>query len=143
MTSCSHADPCTITEAPATTVMRFRNFVIVPEARLLLHNGHALEVGSRAFDLFVILVRCQGQIVAKQTIIDFVWPTTVVEESNLRFQMAVLRKLLGRDRNVVKTIPGRGYLLAAEGHLGGQFSVPEVQSDAQYQREGTRLGPPA
>jgi hypothetical protein len=37
----------------------------------------------------------------------------VVEESNLRYQVAVLRKVLGADRDLVKSVPGRGYLLAA------------------------------
>lgn len=98
----------------APTALRFRSFVIVPEARLLLRNGQPIELGSRAFDLLVILVRCQGQIVSKQTIIDFVWPTTVVDESNIRFQMVLLRKLLGGDAGLIKTIPGRGYLLAVD-----------------------------
>lgn len=98
----------------APTALRFRSFVVVPEARLLLRNGQPLELGSRAFDLLVILVRCQGQIVSKPTIINFVWPTTVVDESNIRFQMVLLRKVLGRDAGLIKTIPGRGYLLAVD-----------------------------
>ncbi len=44
----------------------------------------------------------------------YVWPSTVVDESNLRFQMASLRKILGEDRDVIKTIPRRGYLFTLE-----------------------------
>lgn len=100
-------------------VLRFRDFVLVPEARSLHQGGHPLDIGSRAFDLLVILARHRGQIVPKQTIISFVWPTTLVEESNLRFQMVLLRKLLGDDRHLIKTIPGRGYLLAVDGPPAG------------------------
>jgi DNA-binding winged helix-turn-helix (wHTH) protein len=53
-------------------------------------------------------------VVEKEAIVSFVWPNTIVEESNLRFQMAALRKALGRDRDIIKTIPGRGYFLAQE-----------------------------
>lgn len=107
------------------SVLRFRDFVLIPEARSLQRDGHPLDIGSRAFDLLVILVRHRGQIVPKQTIISFVWPTTLVEESNLRFQMVMLRKVLGEDRHLIKTIPGRGYLLAVDGPpAGGSVGAP-------------------
>ena len=38
----------------------------------------------------------------------------MVEESNLRWQMVSLRKVLGEDGDLIKTIPGRGYLFACE-----------------------------
>jgi DNA-binding winged helix-turn-helix (wHTH) protein len=56
----------------------------------------------------------RGKIVSKDEIVRHVWPTTCVEESNLRFQMASLRKVLGAYRDSIKTIPGRGYLLASD-----------------------------
>ncbi len=42
----------------------------------------------------------------------------IVEESNLRFQMAVLRKILGNDRDMIKTVAGRGYIVVAEDEIG-------------------------
>jgi DNA-binding winged helix-turn-helix (wHTH) protein len=59
-------------------------------------------------------LRSRGKIVSKDEIVRHVWPTTCVEESNLRFQMASLRKVLGTYRDSIKTIPGRGYLLASD-----------------------------
>jgi DNA-binding response OmpR family regulator len=70
-----------------------------------------VELGSRAFDLLLCLLRSRGKVVSKNDIVAEVWPTTFVEESNLRFQMATLRKALGADGDIIKTIPGRGYLL--------------------------------
>jgi hypothetical protein len=61
-----------------------------------------------------VLAQARGTLVTKEAIIRQVWPSTIVEESNLRFQMACVRKALGRDRDLIKTIPGRGYLLAAD-----------------------------
>lgn len=90
----------------------FDEYVIIPQARLLLRAGEPIEVGSRAFDLLLILAHHRGQLVSKQAIIDFVWPSVFVDESNLRFQMVLLRKVLGARANLIKTIPGRGYLLA-------------------------------
>jgi DNA-binding winged helix-turn-helix (wHTH) protein len=37
-----------------------------------------------------------------------------VEEGNLKVQMSALRKVLSEDRDVIKTIHGRGYVFASE-----------------------------
>jgi DNA-binding winged helix-turn-helix (wHTH) protein len=78
----------------------------------LLLDHREVEIGSRAFDLLAVLLEARGQVVVKSHIIQKVWPFTIVEECNLRFQMGVLRKALGRHRDLIKTIPGRGYMLA-------------------------------
>ena len=103
---------------PAADEFRFGSFRLLPEARTLLRDGRPVECGSRAFDLLHVLLLSRGEVVAKEAIVRHVWPTTVVEESNLRFQMASLRKVLGEDRVLIKTIPGRGYLFASE--FGGR-----------------------
>ncbi len=92
----------------------FGRFTAVPSARTLLRDGIPVDIGARAFDLLIILLRSRGRVVAKQAIVSHVWPTTTVDESNLRFQMTVLRKALGPSRELIKTIPGRGYLLAID-----------------------------
>src|SRR4051794_37366908 len=71
---------------------RFRHWRLLPRARLLLCDGRPVELGSRAFDLLHVLLTRQGNVVEKTVIVAFVWPSTIVEESNLRFQMASLRK---------------------------------------------------
>lgn len=96
------------------TAIRFRRFHAMPGGRLLLRDGRPVELGSRAFDLLIVLLKSRGALVTKGEIVNHVWPSTSVEESNLRFQMASLRRALGKDRDVIKTIPGRGYLFAAE-----------------------------
>ncbi|RRN63614.1 hypothetical protein EIK80_17085 [Caulobacter sp. 602-1] len=87
---------------------------MLPAARILLHHGAPVEIGGRAFDLLHVLLRSRGALVARDDIIRHVWPTTTIEESNLRVQVASLRKILGEDRDLLKTVPGRGYLLAAD-----------------------------
>jgi DNA-binding winged helix-turn-helix (wHTH) protein len=83
----------------------------------LLCESRPVPLGSRAFDLLEVLLRHRGAVVSKEQIVRSVWPSTTVEESNLRFQMAALRKALGSDRDLIKTIPGRGYVLAAEAEV--------------------------
>jgi len=94
--------------------IRFRAYRLLPGARMLLRNGQAIELGGRAFDLLHVLAAARGAVVPRAEIVSHVWPTTLVEESNLRYQVALLRKVLGADRDLIKTIAGRGYLLASD-----------------------------
>lgn len=113
--------------------LRFRRFQVLPEDRLLLRDGRSVDIGGRAFDLLLVLLRERGAVVDKTEIVDRVWPSTIVDESNLRFQMAVLRKVLGEDRDVIKTIQGRGYLLIAD------VAAPHpAEAVPQYMDGGTR-----
>jgi len=114
-------DPASV-EVGNQKVLTFRGFELLPEDRLLLRDGRPVELGGRAFDLLVVLLRSRGKVVSKNEIADHVWPSMIVEESNLRFQMARLRRALGRDGDVIKTVKGRGYLLAAD--IAGNMREP-------------------
>lgn len=98
-----------------TAPIPFGEFLALPASRTLLFKGVPVQIGSRAFDLLIVLLRSRGEIVSKEEIVRHVWPSTTVDESNLRIQMTNLRKALGDTRNRIKTIPGRGYLFATEG----------------------------
>ncbi|WP_063499521.1 ATP-binding protein [Paraburkholderia phytofirmans] len=86
------------------------------EQRELRRDGAPLHIGSRALDILELLVNAKGSLVSKDQIMRAVWPDTVVEENNLQVHIVALRKALGEDRELIRTIPGRGYrLLFAEG----------------------------
>jgi DNA-binding winged helix-turn-helix (wHTH) protein len=88
-------------------------FRLLPQCRALLRDGQGVDLGGRAFDLMHVLMKSPGTLVSKAEIVKHVWPATFVDECNLRFQVAALRKALGEDRDLIKSIRGRGYLLAA------------------------------
>ncbi|MCI8211240.1 hypothetical protein AUC61_17065 [Pseudomonas sp. S25] len=81
------------------------------ELREVFRNGVPLRVGTRAFDILELLISCPGRLVSKDEILQRVWPDTVVEENNLQVHVSALRKALGEDRDLIRTIPGRGYML--------------------------------
>jgi predicted ATPase/DNA-binding winged helix-turn-helix (wHTH) protein len=95
------------------------------ELRDVFKDGVALRLGTRAFDILELLVLHQGQLVSKEQILQQVWPDTVVEENNLQVHISALRKALGSDRDLIRTVPGRGYLL-----LGGEGGVAETSAQA-------------
>src|SRR5215471_18211730 len=90
---------------------RFGRFQVLPARRSILVDGQAATLGARAFDMLVVLIERRDRVVSGNELFDLVWPGLVVEENNLRQQVAALRKLLGAE--AVVTVPGRGYRFAA------------------------------
>lgn len=84
------------------------------EQREIRQHGRPVRIGARAFDILEVLYRADGGIVSKDAIMDAVWPGSIVEENRLQVHIAALRKLFGADRELIKTVPGRGYLLVSE-----------------------------
>lgn len=83
------------------------------EQRDIRRHGAALRIGARALDILEVLHRANGSVVSKDDIMDAVWPGLIVEENRLQVHVAALRKALGASRDLIKTVPGRGYLLVA------------------------------
>lgn len=98
-------------QARAEDPLRFTRFELDPAQRVLRVEGRPVALGSRAFDLLLVLAQRHGKLVTKQELLDLVWPGLVVEEHNIATQISSLRKLLGAG--VVATIPGQGYRLTA------------------------------
>lgn len=95
-------------EAPHT--LAFLDFELTPARRLLLRDGQPVRIGGRAFDLLALLAAQPGQVLGAAVLMRGVWPGMVVEEVNLRVQMAALRKLLGDEScMVIATVAGHGY----------------------------------
>ena len=100
--------------ARGDVAIRFSRFCVLPRARQLLVDEQPVELGSRAFDLLMVLIGAPGNLVTKSEIMSRVWPGTVVEESNLKVQMSALRRALNAGREVIKTVHGRGYVFTSE-----------------------------
>ncbi|MEJ8800040.1 winged helix-turn-helix domain-containing protein [Trinickia caryophylli] len=81
------------------------------QSREIRSHGGAVQIGSRAFDIFELLIQARGALVSKEAIMREVWPDTVVQENNLQVHIAALRKALREDRDLIVTVPGRGYRL--------------------------------
>jgi DNA-binding winged helix-turn-helix (wHTH) protein len=89
---------------------RFGRFEVRLAQRRLLVDGADAPLGARAFDVLVALIERRERVVGSEELFELVWPGLVVEENNLRQQVAALRKLLGAQ--AIVTVPGRGYRFA-------------------------------
>lgn len=109
----AHAD---IHQAKETMEYVFGPFRFIPARRTLLCGGVQQRIGGRAFDILTVLLEHAGEPVGKRELIGRVWPTTVVEDGNLKVHVAALRRMLGdfeQGSNYIATINGRGYCFVA------------------------------
>ncbi|NTZ82472.1 transcriptional regulator [Burkholderia metallica] len=111
--------------------------------RSLRRDGKAIHVGSRAFDVLAVLLSAAGRLVTKDELMATVWPGTVVEENNLQVHISALRKLLGPQRDLIVTVPGRGYQLTQRSAASANLTMatPLRQGDSDIpRRHGTLTG---
>ena len=73
----------------------FGPFVLIPERQLLLKGEAPVRIGSRALDILTALVERPGELVSKRELMARAWPNTIVDEGNLKVNMAALRRALG------------------------------------------------
>jgi DNA-binding winged helix-turn-helix (wHTH) protein len=95
--------------ATAGEALEFSRFRVLLRRRQLLADGVPVELGTRAFDLLLVLLEADGSLVTKEELMSRVWPGIFVSKENIRLQVSVLRKALGADRDVIHTEFGRGY----------------------------------
>jgi len=77
--------------------------------RELRSEAAAVPLGGRAFDILEVLIRSDGKLVTKDDLMHRVWAGAIVEENTLQVYISAIRKALGPDRALLKTVSGRGY----------------------------------
>jgi DNA-binding winged helix-turn-helix (wHTH) protein len=91
----------------------FGRFRVLPHRRELLADGQPIKLGGRTFDLLMALIEARG-VVSKGALMTRVWPDRVVEENNLQEHISALRAALGPERELIRTVSGRGHQFAGE-----------------------------
>lgn len=92
----------------------FDDFVLDARGRNLAKNGHVIKLTAKSFDLLQLLVKNHGKIVAREEILEKVWPEEFVEDSNVNVQVATLRKIFGSSKDFIQTVSKRGYCFTAK-----------------------------
>ncbi|HXN70250.1 MAG TPA: winged helix-turn-helix domain-containing protein [Bradyrhizobium sp.] len=95
-------------------VYKFGAWEIDLARREMRLNGISADVGSRAFEIVETLVQSAGELIDKYDLMNRVWPGAAVEENTLQAQISAIRRALGPDRALLKTIAGRGYRLLGD-----------------------------
>src|ERR1700680_1018364 len=94
--------------------LTFGRFLLLPHRRELLADGRPVKLGGRAFDLLMALIEARGAVVPKNALMARVWPERTVEQNNLQWRILDCGAAFGADRNLIRTVSGRGYQFTAE-----------------------------
>jgi DNA-binding winged helix-turn-helix (wHTH) protein/TolB-like protein len=95
----------------------FGPFRLDARQRLLLREGAVVPLTLKAFDLLMVLVESDGQVLSKDELMHQVWPDSFVEEANLSHHIHKLREALGQQRDgdkYIETLARRGYRFVAK-----------------------------
>jgi len=89
----------------------FGEFRMDVQNRILRRAENLVPLTPKAFEVLLVLVQKNGQVIAKDELMNAAWPDSFVEESNLTQTVFMLRKALGETRNqpYILTEPGKGY----------------------------------
>src|SRR3984885_10703422 len=100
----------------ARNAISFGPFSLFGAERLLKKGDEPIPLGGRALDILIALAERAGEVVSHKELISTAWPDVRVEEANLRFQIAALRKAIGDGGDgarYVSNVAGRGYCFVA------------------------------
>src|SRR3984957_201219 len=100
-----------VSEASANLVYAYEQWEIDLGRRELRSRGIPVPLGGRAFEMVTVLVQSTTELVTKDRMMERVWPGAIVGEGTLHVHISAVRKALGPDRAMLKTVSGRGYRL--------------------------------
>ena len=112
----------------------FGPYRLNPAQQLLSQGNKKVPLTPKAFQTLLVLVEAQGRVVAKDELLQKVWPDTFVEEATLAQNVFTLRKQLQDDRDgavYIETVPKRGYRFVAAVRVHEPPATPEPSSIAE------------
>jgi pimeloyl-ACP methyl ester carboxylesterase/DNA-binding winged helix-turn-helix (wHTH) protein len=95
----------------------FGVFKIDVTERVLFGEDGAVSLTPKVFDTLLLLVENNNHVLAKQELIEKIWPDSFVEDNNLAQNVSILRKALGQSpggQDYIQTVPKRGYRFVAD-----------------------------
>jgi DNA-binding winged helix-turn-helix (wHTH) protein/tetratricopeptide (TPR) repeat protein len=101
---------------PAPKIRYFSNFALDRENQSLYRDGTPIPLTPKAFAVLAYLVDHPGRLIAKNELLDSVWPDTFVQEAVLKTCILEIRKALGdnaHESRFVETLHKRGYRFLA------------------------------
>lgn len=100
----------------ASAAIRFGGFVLNrARGRLEDERGAERFLRPKSFRVLEVLAERRGQLVSKDDLVREVWPDVTVSDDSLAHCVSDIRRALGREgADLLRTVPRRGYMLAAE-----------------------------
>src|SRR3954463_9588002 len=120
-------EPPLVKSSPDMAMCQFGGFAFDP-LRGVLRQPDGIEVSLRpkSAELLHHLARNATHVVRRNELMDTVWPGVIVTDDSITQCVAEIRRALGADNaQLLRTLPKRGYLLAAA-VTTGDLAPPEA-----------------
>ena len=94
---------------------RFGDFTLDAGRGALLRSGQEVKLRPKVYDALLYLLANRGRLIAKEELNQALWPDAFVTDDSLVQCLVELRRALDdRTQKVLKTVPRRGYVFAAD-----------------------------
>lgn len=81
-------------------------------------GGKVVELEAKPLEILHQLLMRAGDVIRKEDLLDSVWPGVLVVDASLANAVSKLRKALGEDDAIIKTVPKVGYRLSVPVRCG-------------------------
>src|SRR3954470_19553671 len=98
----------------AAMIFQFGDYTLDIAQGCLRTADREVNLRPKSFEVLRYLVENAGRLVPKDELIKAVWPNVIVTDESLARCISDVRLALhDQDQQIVKTVPRRGYMLAA------------------------------
>lgn len=126
---------------------QFGDFVLDPDQHSLMQLGTLVSIEPKVFDLLLFLVENAGELISRDTLIEFVWQGRIVSDAAVSACVAAARRAVGdngQSQAIIRTVARRGFLCCADVEIIDDPSVAaqrELSPRLQFtkNREGKSL----
>ena len=110
---------------------RFGPFLYDSVSRGLLKEGAEIPLTHKSRELLLLFLHNPGRLLAREEIVEKVWPDVAVTDDALRFQVGELRKAFGDEgESFIRTIRREGYRWEAPVKAAADRPVRPAAGDA-------------
>jgi predicted ATPase/DNA-binding winged helix-turn-helix (wHTH) protein len=97
------------------SLYHFGQFTLDIARGAVLKHGQEIKLRPKVYEALKYLVENPGRLIGKQELIQAVWPDSfVTDDSLVQCTVELRRALEDREQQLLKTVPRRGYLFAAQ-----------------------------
>ncbi len=128
-------------QQPTDDILRFAGFELSPAHRRLTGSSGDIPLRAKSLDVLIYLAASSGRVVPKSELLDAVWPDVTVSDESLERCISDIRAALSdSSRQILKTVPRRGYIVAVDVE---KRPVEAVRPEAGADRSGAGANMPA
>ena len=126
-------------------IYEFGEFRLDPENKSLFCEDQPVLITPKVFDTLQYFVENPGRLLKKDELLTKIWEERFVEESNLTFNIRMLRLALKDDAQqprYIQTVPRRGYRFIAEVKQQSSAVTEPIQTAVEARAETLPNAPP-